>query len=446
MTDHPALRFKYDIVHYTRGNGVEVGGGQLYAHFRQPGDAEPLGELDFVFVVNQPADAWLDLVKPGGHVVSVQGDELKILCRMGSASESMFYEVDEKSMFPAKSACVCRYGGFGDSLQAANVLPQLKREGFFVVFMTTPRGYEVLKHDPHIDAWLIQDDNQVPNEELVYFWHCQALRFERFVNLSESVEGSLLAYPGRANHAWPHEVRHQMLDRNYLEFTSALAGVPYVSEGRFYATTEEGKAARMRLADLKNELAGELRMGERAADRFNVLWCLSGSSVHKFYPLQDVVIERLLSSNPDAVLFFVGDDACRILEAGWEKHPRIRCLSGELGIRDTLALAQEVDCVVGPETGVLNAVAFEAVSKVILLSHSSPENLTKHWVNAEVLTPANTACYPCHRLHTTSAFCKTNEDTGAAICQHDIAPERVYDAIHAAYCDWLDLQPLRVTG
>ena len=57
-------------------------------------------------------------------------------------------------------------------------------------------------------------------------------------------------------------------------------------------------------------------------------------------------------------IFLVGDEACRLLEQGWEKEPRVVCLSGQLGIRDTLALAQQVEVVIGCETGVLNAVAF----------------------------------------------------------------------------------------
>ena len=32
--------------------------------------------------------------------------------------------------------------------------------------ISTPRGAEVAKHDPNIDAFLIQDVDQVPNERL----------------------------------------------------------------------------------------------------------------------------------------------------------------------------------------------------------------------------------------------------------------------------------------
>jgi hypothetical protein len=107
-----------------------------------------------------------------------------------------------------------------------------------------------------------------------------------------------------------------------------------------------------------------------------------------------------------------------------------------MSIRQSLTLAQQVPCVVGPETGVLNAVAFEPNGKVIMLSHSSKENLTKHWSNTQTIEPENTACYPCHRLHYGRDYCHEHAETGAALCQANITPERVFLAIKEFYADW----------
>jgi ADP-heptose:LPS heptosyltransferase len=155
---------------------------------------------------------------------------------------------------------------------------------------------------------------------------------------------------------------------------------------------------------------------------------LAGSSVHKFYPYQDAVIARILLERPDCRIFLVGDAACKILEVGWEKEDRVVCLSGEINIRQTLTLAKICDAVVGPETGVLNAVAFDSNRKVCLLSHSSHENLTKHWVNAAAIEPL-CPCYPCHRLHYTWDHCSMNETTSSSECQSSIDPARVTAAI-----------------
>lgn len=441
MNQHPAQAIKYQMVPYTRGNGVEVGGGQLYPHFRPVGD-EAHESLDFVFTSTESPAGWDALIKPGGYLVSMQDDKLHVRRKTDHGMEMHTKSPDHASLQDNKAVCVVRYGGFGDSIQASGILPELKRQGYHITFMTTPRGEEILKHDPHIDAWAVQDDDQVPNGELHLFWAEQAKRFDRFINLSESVEGTLLAYPGRANHAWPDAVRRKLMGKNYLEWTAELAELPYQSEARFYPSAQEVTAAKSYLADFKNTLAGPLTMGMRAPDRFNILWCLSGSSIHKFYPHQDDVIARILNTMPEAAIVFNGDYACKILESGWEECPQIRCESGKMGIRDSLALAQQVDCVVGPETGVLNAVAFEPNGKVIMLSHSSIENLSKHWVNTDTLTPANTSCYPCHRLHFGREFCREDKTTGGAACQVDIAPDRVYAAIHGHYENWLAMRKI----
>lgn len=358
-------------------------------------------------------------------------------------AESLTQSLTYRRPRPAKTACVVRYGGYGDMLQAANILPELKRQGFHVTVMTTPRGEDILRHDPHVDAFELQDDDQVPNQELAPFWAAHRRRFDRFINLSESVEGTLLAMAGRSNHGWPDAVRRREMGKNYLEWTAELAELPYRGESRFFATTEEEKQARSRIADVRNALAGPLRAPMQAPQRFNIMWCLAGSSVHKMYPHQDTVMQAVLAEMPEAVIFMTGDMLCKILEAGWEEHPRVRCLSGEIEIRETLALAQRMDCVVGPETGVLNAVAFEPMGKVIMLSHSSIENLTKHWVNAEVLTPQGTPCYPCHRLHHGREFCPEHEASGAAMCQWNTSPFDAFAAIGRHYEDWLRLREMR---
>lgn len=378
-----------------------------------------------------------DIIRAMGDFA--QGFDLVVNEARNDANEYSFLQVYRKndvgdftfaSSFclpkPDKTVCVVRYGGFGDMLQAANILPELKRQGYHVTLMTTPKGQDILRHDPHVDAWLIQDDDQVPNHELAEFWKVWRKKFDKFINLCESVEGTLLAMPGRANHGWPDNMRRQRMNDNYLEFTAQLAELPYRSETRFYASDSEKQKAR------------ELIEVNGGKDSFHVLWALSGSSTHKFYPHQDQVIDKLLTMWPQLHVVLAGDAICKILEAGWEDHPRVTLTSGELSIRDTLALAQVVDCVVGPETGVLNAVAFEPVGKVILLSHSSAENLTKHWVNSQVLTSQKTPCYPCHRLHYGREFCPAHEESGAAMCQFDIAPYAVASAIGRIFAVWLN--------
>lgn len=410
-----------------------VPSANLYPKCGEPG-ANPDHKQDFY-----PGDILWEVKQTFGYWLQVeceergQGDEyslFEVYQRMDGSGDPRRAGCDEidsgsgiyaRSQSPAKTVCVCRFGGFGDMLQAAVVFPRLKELGYHVTVMTTPKGKGVLHNDPHVDEWYIVDQDQVPNDELSAFWHEQNKRFDLLVNLSESIEGTLLALPGRVNHSWPHEVRKKRMNLNYHEWTAELAGVLLQPTSLFYPTDEEAEAAQERTQ----------------GNCFNVLWALAGSSIHKFTPHQDAVIARMLLDMPEVRVFLVGDNYCKILEQGWEKDERVVCLSGELSIRETLALAQKVDLVIGPETGVLNAVGMDKTPhKVLMCSHSSPNNLSKHWNNTQSLTPEDCPCWPCHMLHYSDSFCDVDEASGAARCALNIVPGVIYTAAEKVYKNW----------
>lgn len=340
---------------------------------------------------------------------------------------------------PKKSVIICRFGGFGDMMQTAAVLPEFKRQGYHITIMTHPGAAAMLANDPHVNAWILQDKDQVPNQELGAYWHAWSERCTRLVNFSESVEATWLAVPGRTNHWWPDSVRRKYMNVNYAEFMADLAEVPFNPPVQvFYPSQVERRAAFDFLVECRRKVAIAKKLPPLAPTppAFFVLWTLAGSSVHKFYPGQDTVVARMMLEMPEAQVIFVGDAACELLEAGWEAEARVHRCSGKMEIRDSLALAQIVDCVVGPETGVLNAVCYEPVRKVVLLSHSSRENLTKHWANTMALEP-KVPCYPCHRMHYTRQWCPEDYATGASVCAVSIKPEDVFDAIKVQYERWL---------
>jgi hypothetical protein len=99
-------------------------------------------------------------------------------------------------------------------------------------------------------------------------------------------------------------------------------------------------------------------------------------------------------------------------------EPWAHVVGMEWPIRGALAFALEADAVIGTESMVVNAVAMEPMLKVVTMSHSSAENLTKHWQNTVAIEPAGVACHPCHRVHPDSLlFCAKDTGTKAAACQ-----------------------------
>jgi len=319
---------------------------------------------------------------------------------------------------PEKTAAVIRYGAFGDLLQASSVIAGLKKQGYHVTLFSSPPGSDVITHDPNIDKIILQQKDQVPNGNLIDFWRYWEKKFDKFVNLSESVEGSLLAMDGRAPSEWPQRVRHKMLNKNYLEFQHDLAGVPHDPQVNFFETEEERKWVK---AYKQKHCPGKV-----------VLWALAGSSVHKVWAGMDTILARILVSFPDVKVILVGGPETAMLEAGWENEPRIIKTAGKWSIRQSLAFAKlGADLVIGPETGVLNSVACSETRKVVFLSHSTEENLTRDWKNT-VAIHADSAvvdCYPCHILHYNWSKCRKDEATGTAACQVAIDPEDVWHAI-----------------
>lgn len=341
-----------------------------------------------------------------------------------------------------KTAGVVRYGAIGDSMQAASVLAALKAEGYHVtLYCAEGPGYECIKTDPNIDEFYIQGRGQVPDQALPSFWAHHKKKFDRWVNLSESVEGGLLAMTNRPVDTYGPRARHEMLDWNYVDRQHLIAGLPTDTEHRihFYATPAEQKWATLE---------------KRAFGEFVVLWALTGSSVHKIWPWLDNAVSGLLIDFPEVSVVFVGGDDGVILEKGWEQTPRVHCRSGKYSIRESLALAQLADVVIGPETGVLNAVAMEEMPKVIFLSHSTQENLTKHWKNTHSLASVGTVCKgrgndeapACHQMHygwdrcTEAAADPLTDElykkiggkragAGVAKCQWDIGSQDAYKVI-----------------
>jgi ADP-heptose:LPS heptosyltransferase/predicted SAM-dependent methyltransferase len=320
---------------------------------------------------------------------------------------------------PEKTCAVIRYGAFGDLLMASSIFPKLRDHGYHITLYTVPRGYEVVKHDPHIDAVILQDHDQVPNAMLGEFFDHLSKKYDKLVNLCESVEGTFLAMGDRATGRMPKEARHLLMNRNYVEFAHLIAGVDYKIAQRFYPTTEEREWAK-----------------KEAKDGFRIMWSLAGSSVHKHWPHMDQLLARILATRRDVMIYMVGDESCQILEVGWENEPRVIRKSGKWNIRQSLAFLEQCDMVIGPETGVLNAAALMPMKKIVFLSHSTVENLTRDWVNTTSLVPENTPCYPCHMMHYGFETCAPGymEIDGekmrvGALCQVNISVDQAWSEV-----------------
>lgn len=309
-----------------------------------------------------------------------------------------------------KTVCISRYGAFGDMIQTSTLFKGLREQGYKICINTTPMGFEILRNDPNIDEFLLQNNDHVPNKELSAYWAYLSGKFDKFISLSESIEASLIALPGRRAYRWKKEFRHLVMDVNYLEGQHAIAGTPFKPCPKFYRSKKERKWA--------EKYRQKLGRGS-----FVIMWSIAGSSVHKVYPHMDQVMAQMLHAHKNVKFVLVGDKLGQIIEYDWRKEKRVIRKSGKWTIRESLSMAKECDLVIGPETGVMNAVSFEPMPKILILSHSSINNIGKHWLNTYQAVPEDCECYPCHKIHYGFDTCERDEETGTSKCAASINPE-----------------------
>ena len=320
---------------------------------------------------------------------------------------------------------VIRTGGFGDGLLAGYVASRIKKAdpSRHVTYLVSENAGKVLQGNPNINRLLVFERHRYGDDAFGLMATTFVPRFKQLIYLNESVESLLLSGSKNGWFHWPKSVRHLISNRNYEELTSAIAELTHEPEhvGFFPFDWEQEKV--------------------RLPNGTNIAWALSGSTEHKTWPYQGMALARLLLQNPDVNVHLMGggDRDKKLAKPVLEQ---VRQIAGETALarvyhdldedlRVAYAKAQRCDIVVAPETGVLWATAYKRNRKIVLLSHSTPENLTKYWYNTEALEPQNCELYPCHKLHFSGDECPVNQD-GVSVCASAISVDAVLAAIGRA--------------
>jgi ADP-heptose:LPS heptosyltransferase len=338
-----------------------------------------------------------------------------------------FPPVDQSLPSAQNWAGVCRMGGIGDNLIAASVLAPLKKQGYRVEVISQEPYSSVFVNNPSVDKLTIKVPEDIPQTQNDWqMWFAvRAKEYAKFGNLSHSCEtlGALL--PAQTAFWWPPSMRRKMCNRNYLEIVHDIMEVPYEFGSLFFPTDGERSVA----AETKS------RIGDKV-----IGWCLSGTRLDKIYPYSPMVVARIIKEIGAPVVLLGAPGKNFEMAQTIQDHVR-RQNGSEAGlhvaispeadnkswpIRRGLAFAMACDLVVTPDTGPAWSVAFEKMPKIVMLSHASPENVTKHWVNTTTLhAGSEVACWPCHRLHDVKDTCKANREGNGAACISDISVEKL---------------------
>ena len=423
----------YDLVPFVGGNGIDLNGPEplpLKHLVRLPESKLDLmadGALDYVLYRTAPQEvkrAWGKL-KIGGRMVfwlpmEAAVNTVKLIGEAGwnwiehQEDGKTFLQAFEKRddlercekfwQRPPKSIGVVRHAGYGDLLTVASTFPHLAREGYAVTVYTEEPWADVLRNDPNVARIITGSLGMVGITELPKFWAHEAEKHDRFLNFSHSVEATLLHREDQVSATWSTQARHRVSTANYLELAHDIAEVPHQFRQGFYATDDEKQAA------------AEIRHGMKRV----VVIADTGTGCNKWWPYAGDLALAIVTARADVTVFVFGTVRTR-----YPEHDRITVIGKDWSFRQAAAFAQAADVVIGQETGLLNAVAMWGNTKIVLLSHSTPENLTKHWVNAIPLAAQGVSCYPCHILHQSWAYCDQDVETKAARCQAEISRDEV---------------------
>lgn len=327
--------------------------------------------------------------------------------------------------------CVARYGALGDAIVMTPLLKQLREDGWHITLNLNPYCLPALENNPNVDNVVVQEKDVIPNLLLGEYWKFWKGQYDRYISLSESLEGDLLMVEGRPCFYTSKDWRHSVANINYYDHTMARGGYPGITgtKGELFFTNAEERRAGQYFRSLK--------------PGFIIVWALNGSSHHKVYPMMEPMLKEWFKTHPDAKVITVGDTMAQLLEFA---HPQMIPQAGKWSVRESLISTKYADLVIGPETMMTNAAGCYDTPKMVFLSHSSQENLTKYWTNCVALEP-QAPCYPCHQLHYTRESCPTGimydhttgEELGQApICSMGVNPQLVMAEMDKIYQRWRD--------
>lgn len=394
---------------------IKVGGhlvlylphADLYPNVGQPGanpdhkhDFRPQDILDYV------ALAFPDFTLLENQVRN-EGNEYSFLLVLRKEAVGTGWAIATEN--PEKSAGLVRIGALGDAIWASSPCALLKEQGYHVTVYVATTGAEILAHDPNIDRIVTLPDGVMTDDDLLAFWAHEAAKHDKWVNLIGSVEQRLLYHPSSNEFYLPQALRQRFGNGNYLEMIHDYAGLPHDFRQKFYPSEAEQAAAHKLRALLP--------------DAPLVVLNPAGSGPAKTWPHAQRFMQRMADAG--VVCVVLGDVRYDLDEI----EPYAVVVGREWPTRIALAFAQLADAVVATESMIVNSVAMEPMLKVVMLSHSSNENLTKHWINTAAIEAAGVSCYPCHRVHATLDFCSKDTNTGASACMASATPDVIADFV-----------------
>ena len=286
-----------------------------------------------------------------------------------------------------KSVLVARHAAYGDMIHVSHIPRLLKENGYDKVgFSTGKRGLNILKNNPFIDTIHYAELSEYTKHLGIDYFNTRLLAigrdYDKVINLNQIIEVGVLPGQFQKEYYLDQKTRDRMGGQNYYDVATTACGFPHLV-GRYkgelyFSKVEEGVVGKFL---------------SKYEGKFKVLINLSGSSPHKAFVQAKEVIDRVMDTHPDAIVFTTGDELSKGLDS--DRKEVIR-LSGKMPFRQVLLIAKYVNCVIGTESGMMVGASCHGTPTIQLLTAASKENHVKYAENDYSLqSPAR--CSPCHK-------------------------------------------------
>jgi ADP-heptose:LPS heptosyltransferase len=274
--------------------------------------------------------------------------------------------------------------GIGDLLFTTPLPRLLKGEGYLVDVAVHPNNEPVYRHNPYVENLIPYPENQ---EDYSGWQETITKEYDTVVMLGETLEKKFLHRTDGFFGPVPllEERRATAAGKNYINETMRICGFE-PANGHHYRP-ELYKSAE------ETEILNRYREELSASGKKIVFWNLAGSTKNKTLVRGFKYIEAVLAQIPNSIHWIVGQKEC--VAANLPVDPRIKQAAWDL--RTSMLLTQLVDIVIGPESALVNAAGAYDTPKVILYSHSAPENLGAGYKNHYPICPS-CECHPCYLL------------------------------------------------
>lgn len=326
-----------------------------------------------------------------------------------------------------KKVYIYREGAYGDHIHMSNVLTAFHKDGWEITFCHNFKGTQIHAYNPRITHHeyfessgpeFTQERAKEQGERLKRAKE----EFDRVVILQRSLENALIAPEHSPEYFWPLKKRRAK-NTNICYYDqsmiwSGFTGEKYMGwKGEVYFTQAE------------HEKVKQWFKNNSIENKHIILWAMRGSMYQKaVYPLAKDLCNAWLKQHKNSVIITTGDKFCQQWE--WE-NARVLHRSGRMPFRQALHIANYVDMVVTPETGLgIGAGAF-GTPKIMLLTAASLKNIVGNDINDYSLQ-SDAWCSPCTRAIYNTENCDLNPDTGLPICV-DFDKEKILNQMERIY-------------